>query len=111
MKIEDLRVGQQVLDGFSKQLSTIVEKTNFSVRVYTTADKKSIKGNKKRLSDEEDGIEVGKLKGVNSTSWFYIDDFNKRFIELSLEEICNQTIVELKMDIDRRFAFYKKQKK
>ncbi|MEO6303164.1 MAG: hypothetical protein ABIP51_08320 [Bacteroidia bacterium] len=82
-KWEEMEIGKEVVDGFTKQKCKILNLTSNSIEMFLTANNKSIKAGKKEDSqtgfDEEEFIK-GKLKGINSTGWFTLDQFNRRFI-------------------------------
>ena|ERR1035437_10898006 len=74
---EELEIGMKILNGSTGQESIITGLTSNSVEVYNTADKKSVKQNQKK--EDDDDIEIGKLKGVGSKCWYDMKMFNETF--------------------------------
>lgn len=77
--IEELNIGNEVIDGFTNQISTITGKTANSIEVFITADKTSIKKKGKKLEEVYDAMELGDVAGINYKNWFELTQFNRRF--------------------------------
>jgi len=83
-KIEELNIGDEVIDGITGQIAVITDKTKNSIESYITADKKSVKTKgksniEKFYDSENDMVDVGQLKGISYKNWFGLDQFNRRF--------------------------------
>ena len=81
-KFEEFYVDMVVIDNRTQQEAKIINITSSSVEVYMTADRSYIR-KKMKLNDFYDDVieEKKKVKGINCSNWFTLDEFNKNTLD------------------------------
>jgi len=73
-RFEDLYIGLYVRNNLSQQLSKVIDLTKNSICIYNLANPKN--------KDKD-----GKLLGIESSNWYDLTWFNRKFCPITYEEI------------------------
>ena len=74
---EELEIGMKVFFAECETESTIIEKSSNTIRTYNLTNQKNCY--KSGAKDADGEIQSGKLKGVNATNWYTLEEFNRTF--------------------------------
>ena len=74
---DELEIGTRVLFVDVDTISEVIGKTSSSIQTKNYANQNSrYKTGQKDASGE---VQEGRLKGINATNWYILDDFNRTF--------------------------------
>lgn len=74
---DELEIGMKVLFVDCNTESTIIEKSANSIRTYNLTNQKN--RYKTGAKDADGEVQSGKLKGVNASNWYTLEEFNRTF--------------------------------
>lgn len=77
-KFEDLKIGMEITNASSNQISIVTNLSSNSIEVFNKADRNSFYKAGQKDADGEEQVKF-RLKGFDSKNWYTLDGFNRQF--------------------------------